>query len=75
MVPYASDPRWKVVLQRNNTHHRFVSATAGMMFARLQRSLASDPSPENLQTCIAQAHAFFTKYEIVMKDELYRLFG
>jgi hypothetical protein len=46
-----------------------------MMFARLQRSLATDPSPENLQTCVEQAHAFFTKYEIVMKDELVRLFG
>jgi len=74
MVPYASDPRWKVVLQRKSTHH-FVSPTAGMMFARLQRSLATDPSPENLQTCVEQAHAFFTKYEIVMKDELVRLFG
>ena len=74
MVPYASDPRWKVVMLRESSHH-FVSATAGMMFARLQRSLATDPSAENLETCIAQAHAFFTKYEIVMKDELVRLFG
>jgi len=74
MVPNASDPRWNVVLLRNSSHH-FVSATAGMMFARLQRSLASDPSPQNLQTCIAQAHAFFTKYEAVMKDELVHLFG
>ena len=74
MVPYASDPRWKVVLLRKSSH-KFVSATAGMMFARLQRSLASDPSPENLQTCVDQAHAFFTKYEVVMKDELVSLFG
>lgn len=74
MIPVVSDPRWKVVLQRKSSHV-FLSATAGMLFARLERSLAADPSPENLQTCILQAHTFFTKYEAVMKDELIRLFG
>jgi hypothetical protein len=74
MVPDPSDPRWRVVLLGKSSV-QFASTTASMMFARLRRSIAVDSSPANLQSSIVQAHAFFSKYETAMKDDIARLFG
>lgn len=73
MIPTADDPKWRKILTSVDSY-QFKSATAGMMFARLRRSVAADPSHRNLTKCIEEARIFLTKYQIVMQDEIESLF-
>lgn len=72
-IPGAADYRWRSVLL-GEPPYQFRSATAGMLFARLRRQLAADPSHANFLASVAQARAFLVKYQLAMRDEIAELF-
>lgn len=74
MIPDATDPRWKELLLGSSTH-QFKTATAGMLWGRLRRSLDTDPSPANYAACLEQAIAFFQKYEKILQQDIAIIFS
>ncbi|HEY5958312.1 MAG TPA: hypothetical protein VIV60_17230 [Polyangiaceae bacterium] len=74
MIPVATDLRWKQLLL-GDASYEFKTATAGMLFGRLRRSMIADPSPANYAVCLQQASAFLTKYERLMQDDIEAIFG
>ncbi|NYF20517.1 hypothetical protein HDC36_001978 [Xanthomonas sp. JAI131] len=69
MIPSKSHPKW-VPLLRGDTKLQFKVFAGNMMLSQCARKLKSDASPQTVQACIDEAHAFFSKYENLYKAEL-----
>jgi len=69
MIPPKTDPRWKNLIE-GNIQHTFKLVSAGMCLARNQRHVHLNPNPETLQAAIDEVHAFFTKYENLLAEDL-----
>lgn len=72
MVPAKTDARWKALLT-GEEDLGFQSLSSKLLVAQLRRMLKEDPSPEGLEDAIDVAHAFFTKNEPVVRDDVERL--
>jgi hypothetical protein len=72
MIPALSHPSWEKLI-KGEIKHKFSNAAASMLFFHLQSQYKRDPS--RLDDHIAQAHAFFVKYERVLADEIRAVFG
>lgn len=69
MIPSKSHPKW-VPLLRGDANLQFKVFAGNMMLSQCARRIKSDPSPQNVQTCVDEAHAFFSKYENLYSAEL-----
>ncbi|WP_260676201.1 hypothetical protein [Xanthomonas graminis] len=69
MIPSKSHPKW-VPLLRGDTKLQFKVFAGNMMLSQCARKLKSDASPQTVQACVDEAHAFFSKYENLYKAEL-----
>jgi hypothetical protein len=67
MIPGLHDPSWEKLI-KGQIKHKFSNAAASMLFFHLQAQYKRDPS--RLEDQIAQAHAFFAKYERILADEI-----
>jgi hypothetical protein len=74
MLPPIADPRWNRLLT-GAIQHQFRSVPAGLMFARLRRSLESDGSADNRQKSLKEAYDFFQKYEKILADDIAAIFS
>lgn len=73
MIPPKSHPRWKSLVQ-GELKLQFKVFAGNMLLSQCQRKLSKDASPANLNACIDEAHAFFTKYEALYGEELRAVF-
>jgi hypothetical protein len=71
MIPSASHPVWAGLIT-GEIDHKFGPASAGMLFFNLRRRHKSDPS--SIKACVAEARAFFQKYERIMDNDIKQLF-
>jgi hypothetical protein len=75
MVMAKQDPRW-IRLVKGETTHQFKSLPAGLLISRIHRQVKGAPGdPKVLQTALDEVHAFFTKYESILTDDLKAIFG
>jgi predicted transcriptional regulator with HTH domain len=73
MVPTKENPKWAELL-KGNIQHKFTVAPAAMMVSKCERSVHRDPSPQNLEKNLVDLHAFFTKYEKLVSNDLVEIF-
>ncbi|MFC1641632.1 hypothetical protein ACFL5O_02925 [Myxococcota bacterium] len=73
MIPDASHPTWRALVT-GELEHRFATAGAGLLMARMRRSVATNPSSENIAACIQETRTFFVKYESILMPDIARLF-
>ncbi len=72
MLPQPSDHRW-VDLVSGKIDHQFKSVPAGLCVSRNIRAVAqNEKSP---QECVQEVHAFFTKYEAILGDDIAAVFS
>lgn len=75
MVPPKTHKRFRQLVTGEFTHS-FRLLPAGMCVARNLRAVRLDGSGSSLvDTAIDDVHAFFTKYEAIMGDDLKAIFG
>jgi len=74
MIPPKADPKW-AALVKGNINHRFSSAAASMLFFCLKAKMKADGSAATLQQCIDDAHAFFSKYESTLQQDIRTIFN
>lgn len=73
MIPPKTDPRWKHILT-GSLQHSFKVTSAAMCISRHQRHINHDPSPETLAKSLDDVHAFFTRFESILAEDLQSLF-
>ena len=71
MIPALHHPSWEKLI-KGEIKHKFTNAAASMLFFHLQAQYRRDP--RKIEEQIAQARAFFTKYEKILADEIRVLF-
>jgi hypothetical protein len=64
-------PAWEKLI-KGEIKHKFSNAAASMLFFHLQAQYKRDPA--RLGEQIAQARAFFSKYEKILAEEIRVLF-
>lgn len=75
MVPAKSHPRYKELVM-GTFSHSFRLMPAGMCVARNLRAIKMEGGDKAVvQQAIDDVHAFFTKYEPIMTDDLKAIFG
>lgn len=75
MVPPKSHPRFRE-LATGSFEHSFRLMTAGMCVSRNVRAIRmSEAPPELVGRAIDDIHAFFTRHEPIMADDLKAIFG
>jgi hypothetical protein len=74
MIPPETDPKWTALLN-GDVNYRFSSAAASMLFFCLKAKVKSNNSAETLQQCVGEAHAFFTKYERTLQQDIKAIFN
>lgn len=74
MIKSATDPIWEKLI-RGELNITVKEVPAQMMLSRCKRNLEKNPDPENIKKLKAEAHAFFTKFENILQDEIKQLFG
>ena len=74
MIPPKADPRWAALL-KGDVKYRFSSAAASMLFFCLRAKVKSNNSATTLQQCADEAHAFFTKYERTLQQDIKAIFN
>jgi len=74
MIPPKSDVRW-LKLIKGEVSHNFKNVSAGLMLSRLNRQLSSAFGVVESEKCIDELHAFFTKYEQLLGDDIDAIFG
>jgi len=75
MIETKENPRWIALLKGDIHHTHFKFVAAAMMVSKCQRLVAFDTSPQGLKKSLDELHAFFTKYENLVKDDLNAIFG
>ncbi len=74
MIPQKTDPRW-LKLIKGEPKRDFKSVPLGLMLSRLGREYAGNGSPSVGQGCVDELHAFFTKYEGILGEDIAAIFG
>jgi hypothetical protein len=74
MIPPKTDPKWATLL-KGDVSYRFSSAAASMLFFCLRAKVKSNNSATTLQQCADEAHAFFTKYERTLQQDIKAIFN
>ncbi len=74
MLPAKGDPRWKSLVT-GKTGHSFRSVPAGLMISRVARLTQRDASSEHVSQRIEEVHAFFTKFESILTEDIKAIFG
>jgi deoxyribodipyrimidine photolyase len=72
MIATKENPRWEELLS-GQFAHQFQLASAAMIVSRCQRQVMREP--QTLQKNIDELHAFFTKFENVVSDDLKAIFS
>ena len=65
---------WAKLIQ-GTVLHEFKVVSASLMFSRLRRSYAANPTPANLAGLTDEAFGFFTKFEGVLQEDIKTLFS
>jgi len=73
MIMPKDDPRWMALL-KGQIQHQFRFVAAAMMVSKCQRLVVFDPSPQNVDKTLDDLHAYFTKFENMVKDDLNMIF-
>ena len=73
MIAPKDNAKWTELLN-GQVQHQFQLASAAMIVSRCQRQLLRDPSPQTLSKNLDELHAFFTKFENVVSDDLKAIF-
>lgn len=73
MIPAKSHPRW-VAMVKGDLKVNFRVYAGNMMLSHCASKIKGDSSPAVVQACVDEAHAFFSKYESLYKDELVAIF-
>lgn len=73
MIPPKNHPKW-TALVKGEVKPKFSVFAGNMMLSQCQRRLVRDASPDSVRACVDEAHAFFTKYENLYRDELLTVF-
>ena len=74
MIPSKADGIW-AKLVTGQAQFSLKSVPAGLMISRMQRQTKSDADPEVLRLCVEEAHAFFTKFEDILSEDIVNIFG
>lgn len=72
MIPPATHPMWAKLI-KGEVRHQFAVASAGLLTFNLQQKLRKEPG--SMPMLIAEARAFFSRYEVVFAGDLAKLFG
>ena len=73
MIASKDHAKWTELLD-GQLQHQFQLASAAMIVSRCQRQVLRDPSPAMVSKNIDELHAFFTKFENVVSDDLKAIF-
>lgn len=74
MIPNVSDPKWSSFLQdigKKQVH----DLSAKMLLNRIKLRIAFDPSDAARKLAIGEIHAFFTKNQANLMDDIQAIFG
>lgn len=74
MIPTVSDPKWSAFLQdieKKKVH----DLSAKMLLNRIKLRIAFDPSEATRKLAIEEVHAFFTKNQANLKDDIQAIFS
>ena len=74
MMPPKSHPKWAELLQ-GRLEYKFSKAAASMLLFQLRCDLKRDPSPGALARATDELHAFCSKYERMLQDDLTTIFN
>lgn len=74
MVPPKTHPKWSALLQ-GRFDYKFSNAAASMLLFRIKCDLKKDPSPFALSKAIDEMHAFCTKYQVHLQQDLKNIFN
>ncbi len=74
MVPEKADAQW-LKLIKGEASHDFKNVSAGLMLSRLKRQFSGGFSVNGGVDCVDELHAFFTKYEQLLVDDISAIFG
>ena len=72
MIAPREDPRWEELLT-GRLKHQFQMASAAMIVSRCQRQVHNEP--QSLRKNLDELHAFFSKFENVVSDDLKAIFS
>lgn len=74
MLQPKTNPKWKefVLAQKRYT---FSFLATKMLAQRIQIAIKTDGSEANIQKCIDETYAFFTKYEKMAAGDLQQIFS
>lgn len=73
MIPPKSDPCWRD-LMNGTIKHDFKLVSAGMCLSRNRRNYKLNPTEHNFEQAVEELHAFFTKYESLLNEDLPHIF-
>jgi hypothetical protein len=71
MIAPKEDSRWTALL-KGQLQHQFQFTSAAMMVSRCQRQVSGDPSSQ--AKSLDELHAFFTKFENIVSEDLKAIF-
>lgn len=75
MLPPRTDPRWQRLVSGEVEHH-FGILSAAMCISRIVRFVQKEGrSPQAIELGIEDAHAFFTKFEASLAEDIRAIFG
>lgn len=72
MIPGKQHTTWRALITGQRKHD-FKCVPAGLMVSRITRDYAKKPGA--IDVLVDELHAFFTKFEPALKDDLPQLFG
>jgi len=71
MVPVSTHPTWGRLI-RGEIEHKFSSATTGLLLFNLRHDYRN--APETLPRLVERARDYFKKFEVVLAEDIKRLF-
>ena len=74
MLPEKNDPRWKDLVMGEKTF-AFEELATKMVVMRSQMLVRTLPSEAKIQEAIDLVHAFFSKNEYAVKEDIKAIFG
>ncbi|OHD16408.1 MAG: hypothetical protein A2086_08070 [Spirochaetes bacterium GWD1_27_9] len=73
MLPEKTNPKWKKLLT-GEINHNFKSIPAAMMVSRLKREIKKNDSPEHAKKLIEEVYNFFSKFEVILTEDIKVIF-
>lgn len=74
MIPDKSDPIWRSLVT-GKMSYEFKSIPGEMLITRLVSKCKTDSSDETIRKATEEAHAFFEKYQAILRGDIIHLFG